>query len=62
MMAAHIGIAMPRAADIARATADIVLLEDRLEGLATLRSLAGETMRLIRTNFRAAVAINSGIL
>lgn len=62
MMAAHIGIAMPRAADIARATADIVLLEDRLEGLATLRSIAGETMRLIRTNFRAAVAINSGIL
>ena len=62
MMAAHVGIAMPRAADIARATAEIVLLEDRLEGLAMMRGLACDTMRLIRTNFRAAVIINSGIL
>ncbi len=62
LMAAHIGIAMPRAADIARATADIVLLEDRLGGLVMLRTLATDTMQLIRSNFRAAVAINSAIL
>ena len=36
-----------RAADIARATADIVLLEDRLDGLAMLRGLAAETLALI---------------
>jgi|AGTN01.1.fsa_nt_gi ATPase, P-type (transporting), HAD superfamily, subfamily IC/heavy metal translocating P-type ATPase len=62
LMAAHVGIAMPRAADIARATADIVLLEDRLESLVALRALAGDTMRLIRSNFKASVGINSAIM
>ena len=46
LMAAHVGIAMPRAADIARATADIVLLEDKLDGLAMLRGLGAENARL----------------
>lgn len=62
LMAAHVGIAMPRAADIARATADIVLLEDRLDSLSALRSLAGQTMSLIRSNFKASVGINSAIM
>ncbi|KAI94624.1 ATPase P [Rhodomicrobium udaipurense JA643] len=62
LMAAHVGIAMPRAADIARATADILLLDDRLDGLAKLRGLSGETLKLIRSNFRASVAINSAIM
>lgn len=62
LMAAHVGIAMPRAADIARATADIVLLEDRLGSLVSLRALAGDTMRLIRSNFKASVGINSAIM
>ncbi|ALK08945.1 heavy metal translocating P-type ATPase [Blastochloris viridis] len=62
LMAAHVGIAMPRAADIARATADIVLLEDSLDGVPMLRSLSLESMRLIRSNFAASVAINSAIM
>jgi cation transport ATPase len=53
---------MPRGADIARATADIVLLDDRLAGVADARDLAARTMRLIRTNFNLAVGINSAIL
>lgn len=59
---AEVGIAMPRGADIARATADIVLLDDRLAAVAEARDLAARTMRLIRTNFNLAVGINSAIL
>jgi manganese/zinc-transporting P-type ATPase C len=59
---ANVGIAMPRGADIARATADIVLMDDRLGAVADARELAGKTMALIRTNFTAAVTINTGIL
>ncbi|MCF7992380.1 MAG: heavy metal translocating P-type ATPase [Thiohalocapsa sp.] len=59
---AEVGIAMPRGADIARATADIVLMDDRLSAVADAREIAGRTMRLIKHNFNAAVGINTGIL
>jgi len=59
---AQVGIAMPRGADIARATADIVLMDDRLSAVADAREIAGRTMRLIKHNFNAAVGINTGIL
>ncbi|MFE8035468.1 heavy metal translocating P-type ATPase [Thiohalocapsa marina] len=59
---ADVGIAMPRGADIARATADIVLMDDRLSAVADAREIADRTMRLIRTNFTAAVGINTGLL
>jgi cation-transporting P-type ATPase C len=62
LVAAEVGIAMPRGADIARATADIVLLDDRLGAVADARDIAACTMHLIRTNFNLAVGINSGIL
>jgi P-type E1-E2 ATPase len=59
---AEVGIALPRGADIARATADIVLLDDHLAGVAMARDVASRTMRLIRTNFNLAIGINTGIL
>jgi cation-transporting P-type ATPase C len=62
LVAAAVGIAMPRGADIARATADIVLLDDRLGAVADAREIARRTMQLIRTNFNLAVGINTGIL
>jgi len=62
LAAAAVGIAMPRGADIARATADIVLMDDRLSAVADAREIAAGTMRLIRGNFTAAVGINTGIL
>lgn len=62
LVAADVGIAMPRGADLARATADIVLLDDHLKGLADARETAEGTMRLIRSNFNLAVGINTGIL
>ncbi|WP_343043860.1 heavy metal translocating P-type ATPase [Marichromatium bheemlicum] len=62
LAAADVGIAMPRGADIARATADILLTDDRLDAVADARALALGTMQLIRNNFRAAVGINTAIL
>jgi cation-transporting P-type ATPase C len=59
---AEVGIAMPRGADIARATADIVLMHDRLGAVADAHAIATRTMRLIRGNFNLAVGINTGIL
>ncbi len=62
LVVADVGIAMPRGADIARATADIVLMDDRLGGVADAREVAAGTMGLIRNNFNLAVGVNSGIL
>lgn len=62
LVAADVGIAMPRGADLARATADIVLLDDHLIRLADARETAARTMHLIRTNFNLAVGINTAIL
>jgi heavy metal translocating P-type ATPase len=62
LAAAEVGIAMPRGADIARATADIVLMHDRLGAVADAHEIATKTMCLIRGNFNLALGINTGIL
>jgi heavy metal translocating P-type ATPase len=59
---AEVGIAMPRGADIARATADIVLMDDRLGAVADAREIAARTMALIRSNFNVAVGVNTAVL
>lgn len=59
---AEVGIAMPRGADIARATADIVLMDDRLTAVADAREIATRTMALIKSNFNVAVGVNTAIL
>lgn len=62
LAAADVGITMPHGADIARATADIVLMDDRLSAVADAHEIAVKTMGLIRGNFNAAVGINTAIL
>lgn len=59
---AEVGIAMPRGADIARATADIVLMDDRLAAVADAREIAARTMKLIKSNFNVAVGVNTAVL
>ncbi len=59
LVAADVGIAMPRGADLARASADVVLLRDEIAGVADSRELADNTIRLIRSNFRLAVVLNT---
>ncbi|MBB3809598.1 heavy metal translocating P-type ATPase [Pseudochelatococcus contaminans] len=62
LMTADVGIAMPRAADIARATADIILLDDKLESLVTVIDISQRAMKLVDSNFKVAVGANSAIL
>ncbi|MCW2306964.1 heavy metal translocating P-type ATPase [Rhodobium gokarnense] len=62
LVTADVGIAMPRGAEIARASADVVLLEDRLELLAASIDISRQTMKLVDTNFKLAAGINTGIL
>ncbi|MBK6998862.1 MAG: heavy metal translocating P-type ATPase [Rhodoferax sp.] len=59
---AHVGIAMQKGADIARMTADIALLEDKIERVADAKALANAVMRRIDTNYRLTVGLNTGIL
>lgn len=62
LVAANAGIAMPRGAELARATADIVLLEDRLDLLVDALTISQKTMQLIQTNFKLAIGINTAVL
>lgn len=59
---ARVGIAMQRGADLARVTADVVLLEDDIARVADAKELADATMRLIGSNYRWAVGLNTAIL
>lgn len=62
LVAADVGIAMSRGADLARASADIVLTDDRLLAVADARAIALGTLSVIRTNFNATVGINTAIM
>ena len=59
---AHVGIAMQKGADIARLTADVALLEDRIERVADAKEAANAAMALIATNYRLTVGLNTAIL
>ncbi len=58
---ADVGLAMPIGADIARATADILLVKDRLAAVADAHEAALNAMALIRSNFNAAIGINTAL-
>ncbi len=58
LAAASVSVAMGRGTDIARTSADAVLLSDRLECLPGAVDLAAKTMRIIRQNLAWAFAYN----
>jgi len=62
LAAADVGIAMSRDTELARATADVVLLADRLGLLLDAIDLAQRTMGMVATNYRAAIGINTGVM
>ncbi len=62
LIEADVGVSMPRAADIARATADIVLVKDHLAPVATMIDISQTVIGLIHSNFRLAVGVNTAIL
>ncbi|OOE96282.1 heavy metal translocating P-type ATPase [Salinivibrio sp. IB643] len=59
---AHLSVAMGGGTDIAKASADMVLLGDDLEKLLTARRLAQQTRRIIRENLAWALGYNVTIL
>ncbi len=62
LIAADVGIALCHGADLARATADIVLLEDELSLLVEAVDISQRTMELVRFNYKAAIGINTGVM
>lgn len=62
LAAASVSVAMSRGTDIARTSADAVLLSDRLECLPEAVDIAGKTLRIIRQNLAWAFAYNFTVL
>jgi manganese/zinc-transporting P-type ATPase C len=62
LIAADVGLAMPRGADLARATADIVLLDEHLHTVLAARQLSIDTLHLINTHFKVSTRVNSGVI
>ncbi len=56
---ASVGVTMKHGADIAQEVAGIVLLDERLDGLADARRICSRTMRKIKTNYIAIVGVNT---
>jgi manganese/zinc-transporting P-type ATPase C len=61
LISADVGIAMPKGADLARATADIVLLDDHLETVLNAKRLGNKTMALIHYHFNVSMVVNSAV-
>ncbi|NDV28541.1 heavy metal translocating P-type ATPase [Desulfovibrio sp. JC010] len=62
LVSADVGICMPGGADLARESAQVVLLEDDLRILAVARDVAENTQHVLKRCFQAAVGINSAVL
>jgi Cu2+-exporting ATPase len=58
LAAAHVSIAMGSGAQVAAASADMILLSGRLENLAVGVHTAGKTLRIIRQNFIRSLVYN----
>ena len=62
LAAADVSVAMSDASDIARAVADICILNDRLSSLVTARELAQRLMGRIQSDYRTIVVFNSALI
>ena len=60
--AASVGVAMGDGTDLARAVANVLLVQPNLEGLVALRHVSVMSVARIRHNFIAAIALNSRFL
>lgn len=59
---ATVGIAMKNGADLARMTADVVLLEDNLELVVTCKNIANNVMKEINDDQKITFGLNTSIL
>jgi Cu2+-exporting ATPase len=60
--AAHVSIAMGSGTDIAKSSADVILLNNRLKSIITLRHIAYKTRRIIWQNYCWAFGYNAIVL
>ena len=60
--ASTVGIAMQRGADIARVSADVVLLEDDIGMVSYIKELADKTTQKVSQNYKATIGVNTAIL
>ncbi|TWX57761.1 heavy metal translocating P-type ATPase [Colwellia hornerae] len=60
--AAHVSIAMGSGTDIAKSGADVILLNNRLKSITTLRRVANKTRRIIWQNYFWAFGYNAIVL
>ena len=59
---ADVGISLKQGADIAREACDVLLMEGVLDDVLKARTIARETLDLIRGNYRTIVAVNSLVI
>lgn len=62
LIKADSGIGMHKGADIAKASADVVLLRDDIESVADAKIYAMQCLSKVRNNFKITVVVNSAIL
>lgn len=59
LVTAELGICMPGGAELARESAQVILLHDNLSGLVTARDIANRTQQTIDNCFRFSVGLNT---
>ena len=62
LVTAHVGVCMPKGADLAREAAQVLLLQEDLHTLVVAREAAVRTIRIIRQTFGATIGCNSLIM
>ncbi len=62
LIAGDVGIAMPKGADLARATAEVVLLNDNLQHIVYAHQLSRRTLQLIKSHFYLSTSVNTAVI
>ncbi len=62
LVSAHVGICLPSGADLAKESAQVILLQEDLHALLTARIMATRTQKTIQNCFISAVGLNTGFL
>ncbi len=62
LLSADVGICMPKGADLARESAQMVLLEEDLRTLLVARDIASQTQKALKNAFYSTIGANSLIL
>lgn len=62
LLSANVGICMPKGADLARESAQVVLLEEDLSALVLARGIAAKNQQILKNSFYATISANSLIM